>query len=138
MHWALLRPEQYGWALDADWEKHLDWQTRRIAQLEGELRQADISQQQIAADHERELADIREQLAKLRAQEQLAIREAQAQLADSQKRIRDLDKAWNTAKTATQQYQRANAKIRDALKETWWGPRFLKRFDKPQSGQAPD
>lgn len=133
VHWALLRPEQYGWALDTDWERHLDWQAHHITELEEELRQADITRQQVTADHEDQLAAIREQLANHRAREQQVIQEAQAQLAENQRRIQELSQACNTAKTAAQQHQRANAKIRDALKGTRWGTRFLKRFDRPQS-----
>ena len=133
VHWAPLRPAQYGWALDTDWEKHLTWQTHRIMELEKEVREAELTRQQSAADHERELGEIREQLVDQKAQEQLANQRAHELLVDSQKRIQDLDHAWNTAKAAAQQYQRANATIRDALNQTRWGTRFLRRFDKRHS-----
>lgn len=131
VHWALLRPAQYGWALDVDWEKRLNWQTTRIAELEGQLRQIERSRAQSVADHQRELAEARARLAEQEAQQRLTNRTAQETLVDNTKRIQDLHQSWSTAGATAQQYQRANNDIRNALKKTRWGARFLRRFDNP-------
>ena len=134
-HWALLRPTQYGFALDTDWEQHLEWQGGRIEELEENLQRVQDIYRERVADHERQLAEIRtdhqhqlgeirEQLARQESQDQMRIRMMEDQIGA-------LHRARDTAESAGLHHREANKQLQDALNSTWWGARFLKRHSKP-------
>ena len=138
VRWAPRRPEQYGWALTTDWETHLEWQNRRIIDLENQVEQAHSSWQSMSAAYEqqrRELAEVQRQLVNHQSQQRLANHQAQEQLANHQakvcaaeEQVRAVHQERQNAMMKAKHYQRENDQLRQALTRTFRGRLFLKRI----------
>jgi hypothetical protein len=143
--WAMLRDEQYGWAVTEDWQKHLERQGRRVADLERQLQQALQAQRRLEAvriDERRELTSTRSAVAATRTQLQAEQAQARA-IAEQLEAVRDerdngmqlaeqLEAVRDERDNGMQVAEQRGARLRDLqerLARTALGRRVLRQVD---------
>lgn len=126
--WAMLRDEQYGWAVTKDWQRHLERQGRRVADLERQLQQALQAQRRLEAvrvDERRELTSTRSAVAATRTQ-------LQAEQAQARAIAEQLEAVQDERDSAVQVAEQRGARLQDLqprLGRTALGRRVLRQVN---------
>lgn len=116
--WALVHLEHYGWAVDSDWKKHLEWQAHQITDLKGKAAAMHDEIEKLRAEALAKQAEYQTELAKMHqeaVEAQRRIDEMAKHLADRTERVRVLNTGLSSAQATMNEERCRSAKIRGEL-----------------------